>query len=117
MGKHLSAGSLPVQSSQEAHPGKAVNRTLLVAVLSAFPVLNATLAMTLQELQPYVGTVPGWVFAVLNGALLVTTVLIGIFTRVMAIPAVSDWFRRYVPALAPDSEPPVSRVATPVEQV
>lgn len=98
---------LDTRSSQERNPGKTINRSLLVAIVTAFPVLNIALGIILSSLAPYTAYIPGWVFGILNGALVVTAALIAIGTKLMANPALNDWFRANVPALAPDSHPVV----------
>lgn len=95
------------RSTQERNPRKAVNRTVIVAVLTLFPVLNIVLGIILNALTPYVDVLPGWVFAILNAGLAVTTALIAIGTKILANPAVNDWLRANLPALAPDNQPPV----------
>lgn len=94
------------QSTQEKNPKKAISRTTLVVIVAAFPVLNATLLIIQAELSPYLSALPGWVFAILNGGIMATAVLSAIFTKIMALPAVNNWLRQFVPALAPDSAPP-----------
>ena len=91
-------------STQEKNPRSAVIRTVLVAVFALFPLLNGALLVIMDELQPYVGSLPAWVFPALNGALVAVTVLIGICTRVLAIPGVNDWLRRYAKWLAPEDK-------------
>lgn len=111
MGEHTATAA---RSTQESNPRKAINRTLIVAVISAFPVLNIALGMIVHELQPYAASIPGWVFAWLNGAILGVTILMAIGTKIMANPAVNDWFRANLPALAPDTLAPVT--ALPQDQ-
>ena len=91
-------------STQEKNPRSAVIRTVLVAVFALFPLLNCALLVIMDELQPYVGSLPAWVFPALNGALVAVTVLIGICTRVLAIPGVNAWLRRYAKWLAPEDK-------------
>jgi len=91
-------------STQEKNPRSAVARTVLVAVFALFPILNAALLVIMDELQPYVGQLPAWVFPALNGVLVAVTVLIGICTRVLAVPGVNDWLRRYAKWLAPEDK-------------
>lgn len=102
MGAHVA------QSTQEQNPRKAVNRTALAVVVAAFPVLNATLFVIQAELSPYIEHLPGWIFAFLNIGIATTAVVTMIFTRIMALPVVNDFLRRFFPALAPDAAPPAS---------
>ena len=98
MGEHLAL------STQERNPRSAVLRTVLVAAVALFPLLNAGLKIVVEELEPYRVFLPDWLFVALNVAITVVVVLIGIFTRVMAIPGVNDWLRKYVPLFAPEDK-------------
>ena len=98
MGDHVAAGT----STQERNPRSAVARTVLAAVVAAFPLLNGVLLVALEVLKPYEVNLPGWVFLWLNGALAVVTALTALFTRVLAVPGVNDWLRRYLPLFAPE---------------
>lgn len=93
-------------SGQEKNPRSAVTRTMFVAVLALFPILNAALAVIIAELQPYQVHLPAWLFPALNGILVATAVLMGIFTKVMALPGVNVWLRKYLPALSPEDKQP-----------
>ena len=98
MGDHVAAGT----STQERNPRSAVARTVLAAVVAAFPLLNGVLLVALEVLKPYELHLPGWVFLWLNGALAVVTALTALFTRILAVPGVNDWLRRYLPIFAPE---------------
>jgi len=89
-------------STQERNPRSAVLRTVLVAAIALFPLLNVALKIVVEELEPYRVHLPEWLFAALNVSITVVVVLIGIFTRVMAIPGVNEWLRKYVPLFAPE---------------
>lgn len=91
-------------STQERNPRSAVLRTVLVAAVALFPLLNAALKVVVDELEPYRASLPEWLFAALNAAIAVTVVLMGAFTRIMAIPGVNEWLRRYVPLFAPEDK-------------
>lgn len=95
-GDHVAA------STQEKNPRSAVIRTVVVAVLVLFPSVNGILAIIVEELTPYGGQLPAWVFGILNGGIAVTTVLLGIGTRILAIPGVNDWLRQHAAWLAPE---------------
>lgn len=95
-------------SGQEKNPRSAVARTVLVAVFALFPILNGALLVIMDELQPYVGQLPAWVFPALNGVLVVVTVLIGICTRVLAIPGVNVWLRQNARWLSPEDKHPAA---------
>ena len=96
------ANHLAPLSTQERNPRSAVLRTVLVAAAALFPLLNGALKIVVEELEPYRVFLPGWLFVALNVTITVIVVLIGIFTRVMAIPGVNDWLRKYVPLFAPE---------------
>lgn len=89
-------------STQERNPRSAVLRTVLVAAVALFPLLNGALKIVVEELEPYRVSLPEWLFVALNVAIAVTVVLMGIFTRVMAVPGVNEWLRKYVPLFAPE---------------
>lgn len=91
-------------STQERNPRSAVVRTVVVAIVVLFPSLNAVLGIIAEELTPYGGTLPGWVFGILNGGIAVVTVILGIGTRVLAIPGVNDWLREHAAWLAPEDK-------------
>lgn len=82
-------------STQERYPWSAVARTALAAAVALFPLLNAILAAAIEALKPYEVHLPGWVFLGLNGALLAATILAALVTRVLAVPGVNDWLRKY----------------------
>ena len=96
MSKHLAL------STQERNPRSAANRTFFVALVVLFPVANAALIVLQDELGKSGLVLPGWVTAALNAAVLVTSLLIRVATRIMAIPGVNDKLRRYLPVLAPE---------------
>lgn len=89
-------------STQERNPRSAVLRTVLVAAVALFPLLNGALKIVVEELEPYRVNLPEWLFVALNVAIAVTVVLMGIFTRVMAVPGVNEWLRKYFPLFAPE---------------
>lgn len=92
-------------STQERNPRSAVIRTVFAAIVTAFPLVNATLLIVKAELAQYAVDLPGWVFVTLNVGLAVTAAFTAIVTRVLAIPGVNDWLRRYFPLLAPEDHP------------
>lgn len=91
-------------STQERNPRSAVVRTVVVAVIVLFPSLNAVLGIIADELTPYGGQLPGWVFGILNSGIAVVTVILGIGTRVLAIPGVNAWLRQHAAWLAPEDK-------------
>lgn len=96
MSKHLAL------STQERNPKSAANRTFIVALVVLFPVANAGLIILQDELEKSGLALPGWVTAALNVAVVVTSLLIRVATRIMAIPGVNDKLRRYLPWLSPE---------------
>ncbi|KUM34524.1 hypothetical protein [Arthrobacter sp. EpRS71] len=91
-------------STQERNPRSAVLRTVLVAAVALFPLLNGALKVVVEELEPYRVHLPDWLFVALNVAIAVTVALIAIGTRIMAIPGVNEWLRKYVPLFAPEDK-------------
>jgi hypothetical protein len=81
--------------SQERNPRSAVLRTILAVAIAAFPLLNGILAAVIEALKPYEAFVPGWVFVGLNGILLAVTGLAALVTRVLSVPGVNEWLRKY----------------------
>ncbi|WNM72245.1 membrane protein [Arthrobacter phage Gusanita] len=82
-------------STQERNPRSAVLRTVLAATIGLFPLLNGVLAAVKGALEPYAVELPGWVFLVLNGTILAATILTALVTRVLAVPGVNEWLRKY----------------------
>lgn len=78
-------------STQVTYPWRATIRTAMAAVVAAVPLVGAVLAGLDLD-----GTVWG-------GWLVGATAAV---TRVMALPGVDAWLRRYVPWLAPQPPPP-----------
>lgn len=75
-------------SSQEKHPWKTIVRTVLQAVIGLLVILPQVVeAADLSESIPWVA-----------GGLAVSAAV----TRVMALPSVEKWLRRFVPWLAAD---------------
>lgn len=98
------SGDHAAVSTQEKNPRSAVVRTVVVAVLVLFPSLNIALGIIVEEMEPYSASVPGWVFGILNGAIAATAVLLGIGTRILAIPGVNAWLREHAAWLAPEGK-------------
>jgi membrane protein YdbS with pleckstrin-like domain len=84
-----------LMSTQERNPRSAVLRTVLAAVFGLFPLLNLVLAVVIDVLKPYEVQLPAWVFLGLNGALLAATILTALVTRILAVPGVNEWLRKY----------------------
>lgn len=94
-------------STQEANPGKAVNRTIFAVVLALFPTVNLILSAVNEWAVENEAMLPGWVFIALNAALAVAALITGLITKLLAIPAVNEWLRKGTvrSLLAPDNEP------------
>ncbi len=82
-------------ATQERNPRSAVLRTVLAVAVAAFPLLNGVLLAVIEALKPFEAFVPSWVFLGLNGILLTVTALAAIVTRVLAVPGVNEWLRKY----------------------
>ncbi|MET3349660.1 UNVERIFIED_ORG: hypothetical protein ABID57_001332 [Arthrobacter sp. UYEF1] len=82
-------------ATQERNPRSAVARTILAAAVGLFPLLNGILAMTIELLEPYRLHLPDWIFLALNGTLVAATLLAAWVTRILAIPGVNNWLRKY----------------------
>lgn len=91
MGDHTAVAP----STQERNPRSAVLRTVLAAALALFPLLNGVLVAVIDALRPYEIYLPGWVFLGLNGTLIAATALAAVVTRVLAVPGVNEWLRKY----------------------
>jgi hypothetical protein len=89
------ANHLAPVSTQERNPRSAVLRTILAAAVGLFPLLNGVLLAVMGALEPYRVYLPGWVFLGLNGTLIAATALAAVVTRVLAVPGVNEWLRKY----------------------
>lgn len=87
--------------TQVANPVRTTVRTIVQNLIVLVPLVNAVALVLVGYLQEQTDlVVPGWAFAVLNGVVLVTGLLIGGVTRIMAIPGVAEWIREKLPWLA-----------------
>lgn len=81
--------------TQIANPVRATVRTVaavVVGLVLALSTVNAVLGVVASELANVSGfEIPGWVWAVVNGAILGVGLVSGIVTRVLAIPGVNAW--------------------------
>ncbi|MEV8023412.1 hypothetical protein [Microbacterium sp. NPDC080220] len=72
-----------------------VLRTIAQAIIVLVPVVNGAAIAVVTYLNEQTDViVPAWVFAVLNGAIAVTAVAMGLVARVMAVPGVNDWLTK-----------------------
>lgn len=90
-------------STQERNPRSAVLRTVF-AVVALIPLLNGVLLATVEALKPYEVYLPSWVFPAFNGIIVAIAALTALVTRVLAVPGVNDWLRKYLPILAPEDK-------------
>lgn len=88
--------------TQVANPIRTFIRTLLQNLVILVPIVNAVALALIGFLQEQTNlVVPSWAFAVLNGAVLVTGLIIGGVARLMAVPSVNEWIKRNASWLAP----------------
>ena len=92
-------------TTQAANPGRATLRTALAVGIPAFLGLLVIVPLIIQEVVDGFGQhLPDGLRLWLLGAAAVITAASATITRVMAIPGVIDWTRRFLPFLAPDKE-------------
>lgn len=89
------ADHLASVSTQERNPRSAVLRTILAIAVTLFPLVNGVLLAIIQALEPYRVYLPGWIFITLNGTLLAATAPAAVVTRVLAVPGVNEFLRKY----------------------
>ena len=90
-GRGIMTNLTPVTPTQSRHPWRATVRTVIAATLGLLPLLPVIAATA------HVDTVP-----IVAGVL----VVVGTVTRVLAVPAVDNWLRRYLPWLAASATKP-----------
>lgn len=91
--------------TQAANPGRATLRTAVQVGIPAFLALLIILPQIIQEVVDGFGQhLPDGFRLWLAGLAAVITAASATITRVMAIPGVIDWTRRFLPFLAPDKE-------------
>lgn len=90
-------------ATQETNPAKAVMRTALAAVLAFFPLANGVLLALQDWLTTNSEVLPPWLFVGVNGVLLAGLLLVALVTRILAVPGVNDWLRKYAAIFAPDN--------------
>lgn len=73
-------------ATQVAYPWRATARTAVAAAVAALPLV----VVVLTDLHLHATVWGGWLIGATTGV-----------TRVMALPAVDGWIRRWVPWLAP----------------
>lgn len=89
--------------TQVAHPRRTSWRTFVQTLVALLPTANAVL-ITVQAFistPPYDAVVPGWVFAIVNFAVVGVAFLAKIVAQVMAAPTVNTWIENHWPKLAP----------------
>lgn len=91
-----------LEGTQIANPLRATVRTVVQALVTLIPLGNVAAGIVLGYLNEQTDVaVPGWVFAIVNGVLVATGLIIGLVTRLMANPGVNAWVVRTLPWLAP----------------
>lgn len=88
--------------TQEAHPVKAVLRTMLAGVIAFFPLVNGVLLALRDWLAENHEVLPPSLVVAINGILLAGILLAALVTRLLAVPGVNDWLRKYAAMFAPD---------------
>ncbi|MFC3299654.1 hypothetical protein FJV46_10765 [Arthrobacter agilis] len=103
--------------TQAAHPWRATLRTAVAVGIPAFAGLVLLLPLVLSELAsgPLSEYLPPGFIAWLVAAAGFITAASAAITRIMAIPGVVEWFRKYLRALSPDGNPPGRHEAKPIE--
>lgn len=75
------------------YKSKRVIRTILAALIVIVPTANATLPLLAEAFNA--PDVPPEVYAWVNGVIVVVLAILGVVTRIMAIPAVNDFLTRF----------------------
>jgi hypothetical protein len=83
------------------YPSQRVIRTVLASLVVLVPILNASLPLVAAAFDE--PGVPGQVVLVVNGVIAACLVVLGIVTRLMAIPAVNEWLTKIGAGSAPKS--------------
>lgn len=92
-------------ATQSLHPMRAVIRTVVAVGIPAFLTFAALVPEIVQTILDGLGRdLPeGFRLGMLAVAAGVTTAA-GILTRIMAIPGLVEWTRKYLPWLSPDKQ-------------
>lgn len=96
-------GVIVAPPTQVQHPGKAVARTLLAAVLGFLPLVNGVLLAVQDWLTANTDIIPVQLYGWVNGILVAALALAALVTRVLAVPGVNDWLRQHLAFLAADA--------------
>lgn len=96
----------PPAPTQAEHPWKATIRTLVQVGIPAFIGLAFILPLIIQEILAGMGEqLPPELQAWLIGFAALISAVTATLARIMAIPGVIEWTRRYLKFLAPDNVP------------
>lgn len=96
----------PPAPTQAEFPGKATLRTLVQVALPAFIGLAFILPLIIQEILAGMGEqLTPEIRAWLIGFAAIISAITATLARIMAIPGVIEWTRRYLKFLAPDNVP------------
>lgn len=95
--------------TQIANPVRTTTRTIFQSALTHLILLVPIVNLSLISLQGYLVeqdsiTIPAWVYVAVNAGIAVTTFVIGLVARLMAVPGVADLIQRRLPWLAPVPE-------------
>jgi len=82
----------PVVVPEIWYKGQRVLRTIVSALVALVPIVNGIAAVVITYLNGQTDVaIPGWVFVWLNAILVGTALVMGLITRIMAVPGVNDW--------------------------
>lgn len=91
-------------ATQETNPTKAVMRTLLAAVIAFFPLVNGVLLAVQDWLASNSEVLPPGLTVAVNAVLIGGLLIVALVTRILAVPGVNDWLRKYAALFAPDTK-------------
>jgi hypothetical protein len=83
------------------YPSKRVVRTILATLVVFVPVANATLPLLAEAFNS--PDVPAEVYAWVNGIIVAALAVLGVLTRIMAIPAVNTFLTKFGAGSVPKS--------------
>lgn len=83
-----------VPPTQLTNPGRASWRTAIFATIAALPIINLAILSLQSILAEYglnEGTLPGWAWLVLNGAVVISGIAAKWINSLALMPKVNDW--------------------------
>lgn len=85
----------PVAVPEIWYKGQRVLRTIVNALVTLVPVVNGVAAAAVSYLNSQTDVeIHGSVFIWLNAIIAATALIMGLITRIMAVPGVNDWLTR-----------------------